>query len=52
MLTNPYIQIRFFTAKDCEAKKQVAYVKFTLNEFKELSLILGEFTFVENCNVQ
>ena len=33
----PYIQIRLFTAKENEAMKQVAYVKYTLNEFKELS---------------
>ena len=32
--------------------KQVAYVNYTLNEFKELSQILGDFMFVENCNVQ
>ena len=33
----PYIQIRLFTAKENEAMKQVAYVNYTLNEFKELS---------------
>ena len=48
----PYIPIRLFTAKENEAMKQVAYVNYTLNEFKELSQILGEFMFVENCNVQ
>ena len=48
----PYIQIRLFTAKENEAMKQVAYVIYTLNEFKELSQILGDFMFVENCNVQ
>ena len=32
--------------------KQVAYVNYTLNEFKELSQILGDFMFAENCNVQ
>ena len=32
----PYIQIRLFTAKENEAMKQVAYVNYTLNEFKEL----------------
>ena len=31
----PYVQIRLFTAKkENEAMKQVAYVKYTLNEFK------------------
>ena len=30
----PYIQIRLFTAKKNEAMKQVAYVNYTLNEFK------------------
>ena len=46
----PYIQIRLFTAKkENEAMKQVAYVKYTLNEFKELSQILGDFMFVDTC---
>ena len=48
----PYIQIRLFTAKENEAMKQVAYVNYTLNEFKELSQILGEFMFVDNCKPQ
>ena len=48
----PYIQIRLFTAKENEAMKQVAYVNYTLNEFKELSQIFRDFMFVENCNVQ
>ena len=30
--------------------KQVTYVDYTLNEFKELSQVLGGFLFVENCN--
>ena len=33
----PYIQIRLFTAKENEVLKQVAYVKNTLNDFKELA---------------
>ena len=32
--------------------KQVAYVNYTLNEFKELSQILGDFIFVDNCKLQ
>ena len=48
----PYIQIGFFIAKENEAMKQVAYVKYTLNEFKELSQTLGDYLFVENCNVK
>ena len=48
----PYIQIRLFTAKQNEAMKQVAYVNYTLSEYKELSQILGDFMFTENCNVQ
>ena len=48
----PYIQIRLFTAKENEAMKQVAYVNYTLNEFKELSQTLRDLMFVENCNVQ
>ena len=47
-----YIQIRLFTAKENEAMKQVAYVNYTLNEFKELSQILGDFMFVDNCKPQ
>ena len=48
----PYIQIRLLTAKENEAMKQVAYVIYTLNEFKELFQILGDFMIVENCNVE
>ena len=48
----PYIQIRLFTAKENEVLKQVAYVNYTLNEFKELAQVLGDFMFVENYNVQ
>ena len=33
----PYSPIRLFTAKKNDAMKQVAYVNYTLNEFKELS---------------
>ena len=47
-----YIQIRHFTAKENEAMEQVAYVNYTLNELKELSQILGEFMFVDNCKPQ
>ena len=49
---SPIIQIRLFTAKENEAKKQVAYVNYTLNKFKELYQISGEFIFAENCNLQ
>ena len=48
----PYIQIRLFTAKENEDLKQVAYINYTLNEFKELSQILGDFMFVDNCKPQ
>ena len=48
----PYIQIRLFTVKENEAMKQVAYVNYTLNEFKELSQCLGDFLFVDNCKRQ
>ena len=44
----PFIQIRLFTAKENEDLKKVAYVNYTLNEFKELSEILGDFRFVDN----
>ena len=47
-----YIQIRLFTAKENEAIKQVAYVNYTLNEFKELSQVFGDLMFVENFIVQ
>ena len=49
---SPIIQIRLFTARENEAKKQVAYVNYTLNKFKELYQISGEFIFAENCNLQ
>ena len=39
----PYIQIRLLTAKENEVLKQVAYVNYTLNEFKELAQVLGDF---------
>ena len=45
----PYILIRLFTSKENEGLKQVAYVNYTLNEFKELSQKLGHFLFVDNC---
>ena len=48
----PYIQIRLFIAKENEAMKQVAYVNYTLNKFKELSQTLREIMIFENCNVQ
>ena len=48
----PFIPIRLFTAKENEVLKQVAYVNYTLNEIKELAQVLGNFMFVENCNVQ
>ena len=48
----PYNQIRLFTAKENEDLKQVAYVNYTLNEFKELSQIVGDFLFVDNCKPQ
>ena len=49
---SPYIQIRPFTAKENEAMKEVAYVNYTLNKFKELSQILGDFMLVDNCKSQ
>ena len=48
----PYIQIRLNATKENEVLKQVAYVNYTLNEFKELAQVLGDFIIVENCNVQ
>ena len=48
----PYIQIRLFTPKKNKAMKQVAYINFTLNAFKELSQILGGFLFSDNCKPQ
>ena len=48
----PYIQIRLFTAKENEDLKQVAYVNYTLNEFKELSKNLRDFMFADNCKTQ
>ena len=34
---SPYIQIRLSTAKENEDLKQVGYVNYALNEFKEMS---------------
>ena len=48
----PYVQIRLFTGKESEAMKQVAYVSYTLNEFKELSKILRDFMFADNGKTQ
>ena len=48
----PYIQIRLFFAKEKEAMKQVAYVNYTLKEFKELSQFLGALIFVDNFKPQ
>ena len=39
----PYNQIRLFTAKENEVMKQVAYVNYTLNKFKELSQIFARW---------
>ena len=47
-----YNQIRNFTAKENEDLKQVAFVKYTLNEFEELSQFLGDSMFVDNCKPQ
>ena len=47
----PNIQIRLFTAKENEVLKQFAYVNYTLNKFKELAQVLGDFLFLENCNL-
>ena len=48
----PYIQIRLFTAKENGDLMQVTYVNYTLNEFKELSQVLGDFMIVDNCKHQ
>ena len=48
----PYIQIRHFTAKENEVLKQVAYVNYALNDFKELTQVLVGFMYVEKINVE
>ena len=48
----PHIQIRLFAANENEVLKQVAYVNYTLNDFKEIAQVLGDFMFVMNCNVR
>ena len=48
---HPYIQNRLLFAKGNEAMKQITYVNYTLNEFKEMSQVLAGFIFVENCKV-
>ena len=47
-----YVQTRLFSTKENKVLKQVACVNYTLNEFKELAQVLGDFMFVKNCNVQ
>ena len=49
-----YVHIRLFTGKEKEAMKQeqVAYVNYTLNEFKELSEFLRDFMFADDCKTQ
>ena len=47
-----YVQIRLFAGKENEATEQVAYVNYTLNEFKEMSKILRDFMFADNCKTQ
>ena len=44
----PIIQIGLFALKENADLKQVAYVNYTLNEFKEMYQILGNFMFVDN----
>ena len=46
----PYIQIRLITVSENEDLKQVAYIHYTLYEFKDLSQLLEDFMFVDNCN--
>ena len=48
----PYIQIRLFTGKENEVLKQVAYVNYTLNEFKGLAQVFGDSIIVENSKDQ
>ena len=45
-------QIRLFTTKENEDLKQVAYVNYTLNEFKKLSQIMEDFMFRDNFKPQ
>ena len=40
------------TAKENDDLKLVTFVQYTLNELKELSQILGDFMFVDNCQPQ
>ena len=47
-----YTQTRLFTAKENEDLKQVAYVNYTLNKFKEMSQVLEDFNIVDNCKIQ
>ena len=51
-IVNKPSYFRLFTAKENEGLKEVAYVSYTLTEFKELSQILEDFIFVDNCTPQ
>ena len=41
-----------FISKENEVLKQFYSVKYTLNEIKELTQVLGDFIIVLNCNLQ
>ena len=44
-----YVQIRLFCRKENNEFKQVIYVSYTLDEFKELIQNLNDFSNIEQC---
>ena len=47
-----YVQIRFFCRKDNNEFRQVTYVGYTLDEFKELIQNLKDFSNIQQCTFQ
>ena len=47
-----YVQIRLFCRKENNEFKQVTYVSYTLDEFKELIQNLNDFSNIEQCTFQ
>ena len=47
-----YVQIRLFSRKENNEFKQVNYVSYNLDEFKELIQNLNDFSNIEQCTFQ
>ena len=47
-----YVQIRPFCCKENKEFKQVTYVRYTLDELKELIQHSNDFSYIEQCTFQ